>query len=43
MTEKTGTWADLKLSPATLMRMVIAGKAKIIGKDKFHRYIYEVA
>ncbi|MBA7574818.1 hypothetical protein ES708_16633 [subsurface metagenome] len=39
---KTGTWDQLKIHPASLVKMVVEGKVKIIGKDKFGRYIYEV-
>ncbi|GAI71837.1 unnamed protein product [marine sediment metagenome] len=39
---KTGTWDQLKMHPAHLVKMVVDGKAKIIGKDRFGRYIYEV-
>lgn len=37
---KEGTWETLKKHPMTLMRMVIEGKADIIGKDNKGRYIY---
>lgn len=39
---KVGTWDTLRLHPMTLMRMVIEGKAKVLGKDKGGRKIYEV-
>ncbi len=37
-----GTWDTLKLHPMTLMRMVIEGKATVIGQDERKRKIYEV-
>jgi hypothetical protein len=37
---RRGTWVDLKLHPMTLMKMVIKGKAKIVGKDQYGRKIY---
>ena len=40
---KRGTWYTLKLSPSTLMKMVIDGKAKIVGTDLNGTRIYEVA
>ena len=39
---KRGTWDQLKKHPTELMKMVCEGKAVIIGKDKFGRYIYEL-
>ena len=39
---KVGTWDTLRLHPMTLMRMVIEGKTKVLGKDKRGRKIYEV-
>ncbi len=39
---RVGTWDTLKLHPMTLMRMVIEGKATVIGQDKRKRKIYEV-
>lgn len=39
---KVGTWEQLKIHPTKLIRMVIDGKAKVIGKNKYGRYIYEV-
>jgi hypothetical protein len=37
-----GTWDQLRFAPAMLFRLTIEGKAKIIGKDKFGRYIYRI-
>ena len=39
---KTGTWEDLKIHPMELMKMVVSGKATIVGVDKYKRHIYEV-
>ena len=39
---KEGTWEILKIHPTTLMRMVVEGKANIIGKDNRGRYIYRL-
>lgn len=39
---KVGTWDTLRLHPMTLMKMVVEGKAIVIGKDKYGRKIYEV-
>lgn len=39
---KVGTWDILRIHPMTLMKMVIEGKATVIGKDKRGRKIYEV-
>jgi len=39
---KVGTWDTLRLHPMTLMRMVIDGRATVIGKDKRGRKIYEI-
>ena len=41
-TPKRGTWDQLKLSPSQLMKMVIDGKAKIVGKDGRGAHIYEI-
>lgn len=37
-----GRWWELKLHPMTLMRMVIEGKATIVGKDEHGRKVYEL-
>ena len=42
MDKKIGTWDKLRIHPTKLMKMVIEGEAKIVGKDKYKRYIYEV-
>lgn len=39
---KTGTWEELKIHPMELMKMVVSGKATIVGIDKYKRLIYEV-
>ena len=39
---RVGTWDTLKLHPMTLMKMVVEGKATVIGEDKHGRKIYEV-
>jgi len=39
---RVGTWDTLKLHPMTLMKMVVEGKATVIGKDEHGRKIYEV-
>ncbi len=39
---KTGTWDTLKIHPAKLMKMVVEGKAKIVGRDKYGRRVYGV-
>lgn len=39
---RTGTWDKLKIHPMKLMKMVISGEAKIVGKDVHGRYIYEL-
>ena len=39
---RIGTWEDLKLSPTTLVRLVVEGRATVIGKDKYGRRIYEL-
>jgi hypothetical protein len=39
---RRGTYIDFRLSPSHLMKLVIAGKAKIVGKDKYGRRIYEM-
>lgn len=39
---KVGTWDTLRLHPTTLMRMVVEGKATVIGEDKHGRKIYEI-
>jgi hypothetical protein len=38
----TGTWEELLISPSRLMRMVIAGDARIVGKDERGRHIYRM-
>ena len=43
MDKKTGTWDTLKIHPTKLVKMVVEGKAIILGKDKYGRYIYEVS
>jgi hypothetical protein len=40
--KRRGTWIELKLHPMTLMRMVIEGRATIVGKDKSGRNIYQL-
>ena len=42
MTKRIGTWDELKLHPTTLVRLVVEGKAVILGKDKHGRYIYRL-
>ena len=37
-----GIWSTFRLSPAQLMKKVIDGELKIIGKDGFKRTLYEV-
>lgn len=37
-----GTWDTLRIHPMTLMKMVVEGKATVIGEDKHGRKIYEV-
>ena len=37
-----GTWDQLKLGPWELTKMVIAGRATIVGKDQYGRNIYEL-
>jgi len=39
---RRGTYLELRLHPMTLMKMVVDGKAQIVGKDKFGRRIYEL-
>ena len=43
MGKTVGTWDKLKMHPMTLMRLVIDGRAKIVGKDEHGRYIYELS
>ncbi len=40
--KRRGVWYELGLSPMTLMRMVIRGEAKIIGKARGGAYVYEL-
>lgn len=40
--KKVGTWDQLRMSPAQLMKLVIQGKANITGRDKYGRHIYEL-
>ena len=40
--KRKGTWDTLLLSPPKLMKMVLAGTATVVGKDRFGRKIYEV-
>lgn len=40
--KREGRWYELQLAPATLMKMVIAGKAKVIGKDAHKCLIYRL-
>lgn len=40
--EHIGTWDQLRLSPSTLMRLVVEGKAKVIGKDRYGRKVYRL-
>jgi hypothetical protein len=39
---KRGTWDQLRILPGRLTQMVIRGEAKIVGKDRFGRRIYEL-
>ena len=39
---RVGTWDTLRLHPMTLMKMVVEGKATVIGQDERGRKIYEV-
>ena len=39
---KEGTWDQLKIHPMQLVKMVIQGKADVVGKDKFGRLIYHL-
>lgn len=38
----TGTWQDFRLHPMTLMKMVIEGKATVVGRDDRGRLIYKL-
>jgi len=40
--KRKGTWDELKMHPTRLMKLVVEGKAKVIGKDKYGRLIYEL-
>ena len=37
-----GTYLDFGKMPGEMMRMVIDGRARIIGKDKLGRKVYEL-
>lgn len=37
-----GTYADLKIHPGRLTKLVAEGKAKIIGRDSFGRRLYRM-
>jgi len=37
-----GTWDQLRVHPAQLVKLVVMGKAKIVDKDKWGRHIYEL-
>jgi hypothetical protein len=37
-----GTWETLRKAPTTLVKLVIQGKATVVGKDSFGRLIYEL-
>ena len=37
------TWDKLKLHPGRLTKLVGEGKAKLLGKDEFGRWIYEIS
>ncbi len=37
-----GTWIDLRKHPTALVKMVVEGKATVVGKDEKGRLIYEV-
>jgi len=39
---RRGTYLELRLLPMTLMKMVVEGKATIVGKDKHGRRIYKL-
>jgi hypothetical protein len=39
---RRGTYEDLKMMPGTLVKLVVQGKAKVIGKDDYGRLIYEL-
>lgn len=39
---KLGTWEQLKIHPTKLVRMVVEGKATVVGKDKYGRHIYKI-
>ena len=39
---RVGTWDTLRLHPMTLMKMVVEGKATVIGEDEHGRKIYEI-
>lgn len=38
-----GVWSDFRMAPTECMRKVIEGKLKVVGEDRFHRKLYEVA
>lgn len=38
----SGTWDQLGLHPTTLVKMVVAGTATVVGKDKFGRLVYHL-
>lgn len=37
-----GNYLELKLMPGRLTALVAEGKAKVVGKDKFGRRVYEI-
>lgn len=39
---RIGTWEQLKIHPTELVRLVVEGKAIIVGRDKYGRRIYEL-
>lgn len=42
MSKVSGNWADLKILPGRLTKLVVEHKAKIIGRDKYGRRLYEM-
>ena len=42
MKKVTGNWAELRILPGRLTKLVVERKAKIIGKDEFGRRLYEM-
>lgn len=39
---KVGTWEQLRIHPTKLVKMVVEGRATVVGNDKYGRHIYKI-